>query len=317
LSYSSNATGLASAATGTTSFELDIPSAGDYKIRFRLNLISKASQEIEISTNSQATSTVSFDAFDTTFHSNDSTDDLYANVGNSSSNLWRPQVQIQKNNNFVEIIPAGIQVVSGTGRYSRLSRRDQGSSDIELLEVIDGSVKIQSRKSVSEPTSNATDDKIGLEIDGNIIPENKNNAEWDIGSTSKYWENGYFVHLNGGYFSSTIRHMVAGGVFTGGTNNSSPSVGSAFNISSVTRTAEGVYTVNLSNTTNFSVSTGYVIAQGYGASGDTPSRTPGDNEFVITWGTKVDGSTINISSGDNDTNSRRDFYKCYFTFWSR
>ena len=78
-----------------------------------------------------------------------------------------------------------------------------------------------------------------------------------------------------------------------------------------------MYTVNLSNTTNFAVSTGYVIAQGYGASGDSNSQTPGDAEFVITWGTKVNGSTVNISSGDNDTNSRRDFYKCYFTFWSR
>jgi len=308
-----SATGTATSAGGTTSLDLDIPSAGDYKIRFKIGLISKARMSVTVPTSSSPTVTTTYTAHSYRYDSDDSNDDAYSNTGYTSSTLWRPTVAIQKNNNFVEIIPAGIQVVSGTGRFSRLSRRDQNSSDVELLEIIDGSVKIQSRNSVSSGTSTA--DKIGIEVDGDIVPET--NTTWDIGKSNKYWENGYFVNLNGGYFNSNIRHMMAGGVFTQSTNNSSPSVSNAFNISSVTRTAEGVYTVNLSNTTNFTVSTGYVIAQGYGVSGDTPSRTPGDNEFVITWGTKVDGSTVNISSGDNDTNSRRDFYKCYFTFWSR
>ena len=310
-----SATGTATGAGGTTSLDVDIPTAGDYKIRFKVNLNSRARMSVTVGNTASATVTTTYIAHSYRWDSNDSNDNAYSNSGNTSSTLWRPTVAIQKNNNFVEIIPAGIQVVSGTGRYSRLSRRDQNSNDVELLEVIDGSVKIQSRNSVSSGTS--FDDKLAIEADGNIMPETTD--LWDLGSTSynKYWRNLYVNKINSAPINVSMRTMVAGGVFTQSTNNSSPSVSNAFNISSVTRTAEGVYTVNLSNTTNFTVSTGYVIAQGYGVSGDTPSRTPGDTEFVITWGTKVDGSTINISSGDNDTNNRRDFYKCYFTFWSR
>ncbi|MGY8868038.1 MAG: Hint domain-containing protein, partial [Methylophagaceae bacterium] len=140
-----SATGLATGAGGTTSLDVDIPSAGDYKIRFKINLISKAKMSVTVGQTASSTVTTTYTAHSYRWDSNHSADDAYSNSGNTSSTLWRPTVAIQKNNNFVEIIPAGIQVVSGTGRYSRLSRRDQNSSDVELLEVIDGSVKIQSR----------------------------------------------------------------------------------------------------------------------------------------------------------------------------
>jgi hypothetical protein len=318
--YASSASGVKTAASGTKARDVIIPSSGNYKIRFRISLTSKARMTITLATNYNATQTLNFYAFSTIFDSDKTTTgnssaNAYVNGGYTSTSMWNGIIGIQKNNNFVEILPAGIQVVSGTGRFTRLSRREQNSYDVELLEVIDGSVKIQSRNSVSSGTS--FDDKLAIEADGNIMPETTD--LWDLGSTSynKYWRNLYVNRINSAPIDVSMRTMVAGGVFTQSTNNSSPSVSNSFNISSVTRTAEGVYTVNLSNTTNFSVSAGYVIAQGYGISGDTASRTPGDNEFVITWGTKVDGSTVNISSGDNDTNSRRDFYKCYFTFWSR
>ena len=313
MSYASSATGVATSAGGTTSLDLEIPSAGDYKVRFKINLTSKARMSVTVGQNSSPTVTTTYTAHSYRYDSDDDNDDAYSNTGYTSSTLWRPTVAIQKNNNFVEIIPAGIQVVSGTGRYSRLSRRDQTSSDVELLEVIDGSVKIQSRNSVSSGTST-----IGIEVDGDIVPET--NTTWDIGKSNKYWENGYFVNLNGAYFDSNIRTMVAGGVFTGHSTTNDPSsfsVYDSFNISSCTRTAEGVFTISIANTSTFNIGDSYVYAQGYGVSGDSNSQNPGDSEFVITWGTKVNGSTVQISSGDNDTNNRRDFYKCYFTLWSR
>ncbi len=308
MGYGSSDMGARTQSSGVSSWPVEIPTAGNYKLRYRIMLRSRAATSVTIGRSSSATVTVSYDAHNFTFDSDSSSQIGYLNSGYS---FTYGTINVQKNNNFIEILPAGIQVVSGTGRFTRLHRRNQDSVVPELLEVIDGSVKIESRNSV-DPADSST---LGLTVDGDLMPTTT--AKWDFGSSTKYWENGYFVNLNGGYFDTSIRQMVAGGVFTGSTNGQSPGVSNSFNISSVTRTAEGVYTVTLSNTTPFTAGYGYVIAQGYGVSGDSPSQTPGDNEFVITWGTKVNGTVINISSGDNDTNSRRDFYKCYFTFWSR
>jgi hypothetical protein len=268
---------------------------------------------VTVGQNSSPTVTTTYTAHSYRYDSDDDNDDAYSNTGYTSSTLWRPTVAIQKNNNFVEIIPAGIQVVSGTGRYSRLSRRDQNSSDVELLEVIDGSVKIQSRNSVSSGTS--AGDKVGIEVDGDIVPET--NTTWDIGKSSKYWENGYFVNLNGGYFDSNIRTMVAGGKFIQYTNNSNPSTSNTFNIASITRVSEGAYAVTLSNTTTFSMSNAYAVVGGYGRSGDNDSQNSGDNEFTCNWGVKVSSTNILINSKDNNGDTDFDFEVCYLQVYSR
>ena len=315
LSYSSNQTIISTAAGGTTSFELDIPSAGDYKIRFRLELKSKARQKIEITRDSSATSTITFTAVSTTFNSSSSGATLYANNASQVASLWRPDVQIQKNNNFVEIVPAGIQVVSGTGRYSRLSRRDQGATDIELLEVIDGSVKIQSRKSVSVPGSTTDNDKIGIEVDGDIVPET--NTTWDIGKSNKYWENGYFVHLNGSYYNASMRTLQAAAKFTQFNNNATPSISVDMNIASITRVSEGVYTVTFDNTSTFTLSTSIVSVTGHGVAGDNNSQNLGDDEFTRNWGVLVESSNIKINSKDNNTDGNSDFEVCYLMVFGR
>ena len=313
MGYASNATGIRTTSAGTTSLDLEIPTAGDYKIRFRINLQSRARMALTIGNTSSATTTTTYTAFDTRFDSNHSADDAYVNTGYNGTTLWRPSVAVQKNNNFVEIIPAGIQVVSGTGRFSRLSRRDQNSNDVELLEVIDGSVKIQSRNSVSSGTSAA--DKVGIEVDGDIVPES--NTTWDIGKSNKYWENGYFVNLNGGYFNSSIRHQVAAAKFTQLTNNATPSISVDMNIASITRNAEGKYTVTFDNTSNFTLSTAIASVTGYGRSGDDDSQDFGDGEFTCNWGVKVKTSNVEINSKDNDTNGNADFEVCYLMIFGR
>ena len=143
------------------------------------------------------------------------------------------------------------------------------------------------------------------------------NTSWDIGGTSNWWENGYFVNLNGGYFDTNIRHMVAGGVFTQTSNDVNPSIADSFNIASITRGSEGVYTISLSNTSTFTLGDSYGFVMGYGRQGDTPSQTAGDDEFTQNWGIKVKTSNIEINCKDNNTDGDRDLYKAYFVLFSR
>ena len=308
------ADGVKIGAGGTTSWDVEIPKSGNYKVRFRLTLSSRASTSVTVGTSSSATTTTSYSSFNFYFDSDNSGQTGHVNSGVKSSSFpWNTTMNIQKNNNFVEILPAGIQVVSGTGRFVRINRRDQDDPDVELLEVIDGAVKIQSRNSVSAGTS--FDDKLAIEADGNIMPIS--NTTWDIGASNKYWENGYFVKLNGGYFDTSIRHMVAGGVFTQTSNDVNPTIADSFNIASITRGSEGVYTISLSNTSTFTLEDSYGFVMGYGRQGDTPSQTAGDNEFTQNWGIKVKTSNIEINCKDNNDDNDRDLYKAYFVLFSR
>ena len=314
LDSADSADGAKDSPAGTTSWDVEIPKSGNYKVRFRITLSSRATTNITIGTSSSATQTVTYSSFNFYFDSDNSGQTGHVNNGGKTNNFpWNKTMNIQKNNNFIEILPAGIQVVSGTGRFVRINRRDQDDAAVELLEVIDGAVKIESRNSVSAGTN--FDDKLAIEADGNIMPIS--NTTWDIGGTSNYWENGYFVHLNGGYFDTNIRHMVAGGVFTQATNDADPTIDDSFNIASITRGSEGVYTINLSNTSTFTLEESYGFVTGYGRQGDTPSETAGDDEFTGNWGIKVKSANIEINFKDNNTDGNRDLYKAYFVLFSR
>lgn len=314
LDYGTTAWGNRSSDGGTFTWDVEIPKNGNYKVRYRIRILSRAATSVSISQDSSATQTTTYSSFSSTLDSDNSSANYYINSAvKTAQNPYNNQISIQKNNNFIEILPAGIQVVSGTGRFVRINRRDQDDNTVELLEVIDGAVKIDSRAQISGGTS--FDDKLAIEADGNIMPIT--NTTWDIGAVGKYWENGYFVHLNGGYFDTNIRHMVAGGVFTQTSNDVNPSVADSFNISSVTRNGEGIYTINLSNTSTFTLGDSYGFITGYGRQGDTPSQTYGDDEFTGNWGIKVKTSNIEINFKDNNTDGDRDLYKAYFVLFSR
>ena len=113
--------------------------------------------------------------------------------------------------------------------------------------------------------------------------------------------------------------MMAAAVFTQSTDNSNPSITQDMNITSITRDAEGIYTVTLDSvaTSNYTLSSAIASVIGYGRSGDSPSQNPGDDEFTCNWGVKVNSSDIEIHSKDNNTDADRDFYRCYFMLFAR
>lgn len=314
MDYGATANGSRTGSGGTKSWDVEIPKSGNYKVRFRISLYSTAATSVTVGTSSSATTTTTYSSFNFYFDSDNAGQTGHVNSGvKSSSYPWNTTMNIQKNNNFIEILPAGIQVVSGTGRFVRINRRDQDDNNVELLEVIDGAVKIDSRAGVSGGTS--FDDKLAIEADGNIMPIST--ATWDIGASNKYWENGYFVNLNGAYFNTDIRTLQAAAKFTQFSDNATPSISVDMNIASITRNGEGIYTVTLDNTTPFTLSTSIASVTGYGRAGDTPSQTFGDNEFTCNWGVKVKSANIEINSKDNNGDGDADFEVCYLMIFGR
>jgi len=101
------------------------------------------------------------------------------------------------------------------------------------------------------------------------------------------------------------------------TNNATPSISVDMNIASITRNAEGKYTVTFDNTSNFTLSTAIASVTGYGRSGDDDSQDFGDGEFTCNWGVKVKTSNVEINSKDNDTNGNADFEVCYLMIFGR
>ena len=315
MSSAQAATGTRVVSSVTTSHNVTIPAAGNYRTRFRILINSKTSLDKGIGTSSSSTfySNVN-SAFNTQFDSDHSADDIFLNSANTMTQLNTTH-GIQKNNNFLEIIPAGIQVVSGTGRYVRLNRRDQNDTNVELIEMVDGAMDIESRNSVNS-ANNSTNDKLGIRSAGNILP---GTGTWDMGGTSNYWENGYFVHLNGAYFNTNTQNMMAAAKFTQFTNNAAPSISVDMNIASITRDGEGIYTVSLDSvaTSNYTLSSAIASVTGYGRAGDDPSQNYGDNEFTCNWGVKVKASNIEINSKDNNSDGDADFEVCYLMLFSR
>ena len=316
--YGNSAYGARSTSGGTTSWDVEIPESANYKVRFKITLQSRASTSVTVGRTSSATITKDYDSFNFYFHSNNSGQTGYLNSGNAYSNTpFNTQINIQKNNNFIEIIPAGIQVVSGTGRFVRINRRDQNSNDVELLEVIDGAVKIESRAEVSNGTS--TNDKMALSIAGNILPTptaaaSDTTSGWNLGGSSNYWREAWTRELNGTPIGTL--QLVAGCYF--GVSNSGTILGpyNSHNVASVTRANAGEYTVTLTSTTGFTLGSGMAFASTYGRTNDTPSETMGDNEFASNIGVKVKSANVEINTKDNDTNTDKDIKYAYFVLFS-
>lgn len=274
------------------------------KLRYRLDVSVWSGATIDVAANG-STSTNWFTQNTLQIGTGASGNSIYAN-----GTMDTDGITLSKSNNFVELKPGGVQVVSSDQVYVKARRKDNltntTADDAIIFEVKGGSA-------IFEAAANPYTDAI--QSDGHIKPIGS--GVWDIGGTSAYWENGYFVHLNGGYFDTAIRNMVAGAVFTQATNNATPTIADDFNIASITRSGEGLYTVSLSNTSTFTLGDSYGFVMGYGKSGDTPSQTFGDDEFTNNWGIKVKTSNIEINSKDNDTNGDQDFYKAYFVLFSR
>jgi len=315
------ADGAKTGAGGTTSWDVEIPKSGNYKVRFRISLSSRASTSMTVGTSSSATQTTTYNSFNFYFDSDSSAQTGHVNSGNKTSAFpWNTTINIQKNNNFIEILPAGIQVVSGTGRFVRINRKDQNDDDVELLEVIDGAVKIESRNAVSSGTS--FDDKLAIEADGNIMPMTTANANpstsgWDLGGTSNYWKSIYTRELNGVPIGTM--QLVAACYFNVSTSGGVLGPYNTHNVSGVTRSQKGRFTVSLTYTDGFTLSSGLGFAAGYGRNGATdagPGTNIGDNEFTFNVGVKVKSTNVEINVKDNNNDSDRDPKEVYFVLFS-
>lgn len=259
-------------------------------------------------------------AFNTTFDSDNSGANVYLNGGYTPMYQLNTTLGIQRNNNFIEVIPAGIQVVSGTGRYSRINRRDQDDNTPELIEVVDGSIKIESRNEVSQGTS--FNDKLAIYADGDIMPittanTNPSTTGWQIGGSSNYWREGWFRELNGTPIGTM--QLVAACYFGVSTSGTIEGPYNTHNVSGVTRSQKGRFTVSITDTTGFSLSSALGFANGYGRNGATdngPGTNIGDAEFTFNNGVKVKSTNVEINVKDNNNDSDRDPNIVYFVLFS-
>jgi|TARA_B100001093_G_scaffold55836_1_gene47320 hypothetical protein len=319
-SYGQSNQGLRTVAGGTSNFDVEIPNTGNYKVRFRINLRSRASTSVTVSANSSATTTTTYGVSNFVFDSDNTSAKGYLNNGSKSTVVpYQDTISIQKNNNFIEILPAGIQVVSGTGRFTRLHRRDQDATEVELVEVVDGAIKIESRNQISGGTS--TNDKMALSIAGNIKPTPHaaygDTSGWNLGASSNYFREGWMRELNGTPIGTM--QLVAACYFGVSTSGNIEGPYNDHNVSSVTRASKGEFTVTLTSTTGFSLSSGLGFANGYGRNGSTdngPGTNLGDNEFSFNTGVKVKTSNVEINVKDNNGDQDRDPNIVYFVLFS-
>ena len=106
----------------STAFNTQVTQAADYRVRFRVLLTAGSAESInQPATNSNPTRT--YHKFDSNFkHNNSSTGDVYFNGGYQSS-VWGSTITIEKENNFIELNPAGLQVVSSADRFVQISKK--------------------------------------------------------------------------------------------------------------------------------------------------------------------------------------------------
>jgi len=321
MDYGNSAMGARTTSGGTTSWDIEIPENANYKVRFKITLISRASTSVTVGRTSSATVTNDYDSFNFYFDSDNSNQTGYLNGGYAyGSSPFNAQINVQKNNNFIEIVPAGIQVVSGTGRFVRINRRDQNDDDVELLEVIDGAVKIESRAEVSNGTT--ADDKMALSIAGNIKPtpnaaSSDTTSGWNLGGSSNYFREGWMRELNGTPIGTM--QLVAACYFGVSTTGTMLGPYNTTNVSGVTRSQKGRFTVTLTSTTGFTLSSGLGFASGYGRNGSTdggPGTNMGDGEFSFNVGVKVKSANIEVNVKDNNNDNDRDPKYVYFVLFA-
>jgi hypothetical protein len=330
----------AQTATGATyapavnnySTDVTIPAGGgNYVARYRVRLETKATMSVTVSSNSSATSTISYDNFNNVWNYDLSTANFYLNGGfpgtsygsNDPFGYFNQTISVQQENNFIEIIPAGIQVVSNTGRYVRIARKEINESGDGLLEVSDGSIEIDSEGNVG---SLATTGRTAISARGDIIPKDSADTDystsgdggWDLGSTVKYWNNLYTRQLNGTPIGST--QLVAACYFYLNTSGTIQGPYSAFNVSGVSKSGVGMFTVSLTHSDGFSLSGALGFASGYGRNNSShagPGTNLGDGEFSFNVGVKVKSTNVEINTKDNNGDTNRDPSHVYFVLFAQ
>ena len=320
ISNAQTATG-ATYAPSITNYSTDVTipaGGGNYVARYRVRLETKATMSVTVASNATANSTISYDNFNSTWLYNNSGKNFYLN-GGYTGGYFNQTISVQQENNFIEIIPAGIQVVSNTGRYVRIARKEISESGDGLLEVSDGSIEIDSEGNVG---SLATLGRTAISARGDIKPKdtantNPSTSGWDLGGTSNYWKSIYTRELNGVPIGTM--QLVAACYFNVSTSGGVLGPYNTHNVSGVSRTSKGEFTVSLTYTDGFSLSSALGFAAGYGRNGATdngPGTNMGDAEFTFNVGVKVKSTNVEINVKDNNNDSDRDPYEVYFVLFA-
>ena len=111
----------------------------------------------------------------------------------SNAKITTATISIEKSNNFVELQPGGIQVVTTDSQFIRMRRKDSpvinSAADAELFKVEGG---VSYFKAMANPYTTA------IFSDGHIEPSNESGTgPWDLGKSNNKWETVYANELNG------------------------------------------------------------------------------------------------------------------------
>jgi hypothetical protein len=227
-------------------------------------------------------------------------------------------VVVEKQNNYVEIQPGGINLVTSEDVYAQIRRRDSltltgGYEETALMSVISGSTILKA------PGTNP-DNQYGASIhsEGSIIPESAD--KWTLGQSALRWHDVHTEAINGiNAYDWGARTVGAVVKFRGRNDLGTISTYSPkFNVASVTKTADAAgegegqyYRVTFDD----AMSNGCPFVASYGRqSGDTASQNVTDAEFTNNMGVKPVNTMAYVDIGfrDNDTNTLRDPYEAYF-----
>ena len=172
-----------SSSSETVEKSISIQESGPARLRYRWEVASASGQSFSVTSGGGFTAGP-WNVHTTTFKTNTSTsnytEEFFSNGGYSYGG-WDQDITVQAENNFVEIRPAGIQVVSNNDRFVRIFRRELIDTATKLLEVGDGHLEITSRAFAVDPAASAYDDTNAQAIFamGNILPMNP-----DVASTN-------------------------------------------------------------------------------------------------------------------------------------
>ena len=190
-----------STLSGTSTLTRTVTStfSGLAKASYEVQISAAATQNMTISAN--GTVSYTYGSVSTNFGMNANSNNAYfaytttGPYGNNN-HAW----SLASDNNFIEIQPAGIQVVSDSNRYVRMAKEAAASAVQTLLELKDGQMSIFSRDSTATSIQEAGG--TGLWIDGHINAGT--DSAWDIGSTSKRFANLWIDNLNGSILSAVL-----------------------------------------------------------------------------------------------------------------
>jgi hypothetical protein len=221
-------------------------------------------------------------------------------------------VVVEKQNNYVEIQPGGINLVTSEDVYAQIRRRDSltltgGYEETALLSVISGSTILKA------PGSNP-DNQYGASIhsEGSIIPESAD--KWTLGQSGLKWHDVHTQAINGiNAYDWGARTVGAICGFSGRNSNGSVSATSPkFNIASISRNDDGggqYYRITFSDAPSNAIP----FVMSHGRLGSTDSDDVANNEFTMNMGAKPVNTLayVDVNFKDNDTNTDVDPVKAY------